>query len=177
MRLFLISSHFNISWRLISPNSLRKHCKIGPEKPQGECPITCNYNYISNNTKQNVEIKFWVSHKTLESTGETNRNWWLNFTCVSTISLNFEIYFSRSYGKLFLVSFQAIYARLTWLISYVSSGKVGPLTCLFQPAPSLAAVTASLRVAKTHLLPLSFYSSSPCHFRPSSGPLPFWCPG
>ena len=24
-------------------NSLRKHCKIGPEEPQGECPITCNY--------------------------------------------------------------------------------------------------------------------------------------
>ena len=28
---------------------------------------------------------------------------------------------------------------------------------------------------KTHLLPLVFYSSSPCHLRPPSGPLPFWC--
>ena len=35
-----------ISWRPISPN--RKYCKIGPEKPQGECPIMCNYNYNYN---------------------------------------------------------------------------------------------------------------------------------
>ena len=34
------------------------------------------------------------------------------------------------------------------LISYVSSGKTGPLTCLLQPFLSLAAVTASLQVVK-----------------------------
>ena len=30
---------------------------------------------------------------------------------------------------------------------------------------------------ETHLLPFSFYCSSPCYLWPSSGPLPFWCPG
>ena len=36
-------------------------------------------------------------------------NGWWNFTCVSTISLNFEIYFlSSDHGKLFSMLFQAI---------------------------------------------------------------------
>ena len=35
-----------ISRRLISPK--RKNCKIGPEKPQGESPITSNYKKITN---------------------------------------------------------------------------------------------------------------------------------
>ena len=37
---------------------------------------------------------------------------------------------------------------LTWIISYVSSGRTGPWNCLLQPALSHAQVTALLQVAK-----------------------------
>jgi len=35
-----------------------------------------------------------------------------------------------------------------FLLTYVSSGRIGPLTCLLQPSLSLAAVTVTLQVAK-----------------------------
>ena len=49
--------------------------------------------------------------------------------------------------------YQHTFIYLLTLISYVSSGRLGPLTCLLQPALSLAAVTASLQVAKPIFLP------------------------
>ena len=38
-----------------------------------------------------VENKFWSSYETFESAGKI-KNWWWNFTCVRTMSLNIEIY-------------------------------------------------------------------------------------
>ena len=41
-----------------------------------------------------------------------------------------------------------LYCIWLFFVSYISSGRIGPLTCLLQPALSLAAVAASLQVVK-----------------------------
>ena len=59
-----------ISRHLISPN--RKNCKIGPEKPKGECPIT------SNVQRPNFDLSFVML-------GDV---FFLNVVCPSVLSLN-----------------------------------------------------------------------------------------
>ena len=142
-----------------------------PRLSASYCKLPCEcfkYLLISNNTKQNVEIKFWGSYKTLESTGETK------------LMIKFYLCF-YNFSELW-----HLFLKILWKIvfGFISGNQCMTYSTYFlcllwesRDALSLAAVTASLRVAKTHLLHLSFYSSSPCHFRPSSGPLPFWCPG
>ena len=49
---------------------------------------------------------------------------------------------------------------------------------LSPPAFSVSCSSSSFApVRETHLLPFSFYSSSPRYLRPPSGRLPFWCAG
>ena len=81
----LIAAAWGALYKLtsVSLNSLRKHCKIGPEKPQGECPITCNYNYNLGPFRVPV-----IAKTNMTENNSLNQKWYLGVINISSQELS-----------------------------------------------------------------------------------------